>query len=271
MKKTLFIAISLLCGSVATAFGETVILNITNDTTSSYTSTSQIISLGDKENGSTPGAIKSASFSLNGATVTATFETGYGVARNYLSSADEWTNGLPNGITDHFGLTESDTSTITRSGVITTGSNSDYPGKITLTLSGLSAGSYDLSGLSALVNGNSSITSWHLSLNSISVTDATVASYSYDATTGSWTNTGTQTSFLGSENGSASAQYVSFNNINVTEENSTLVLHIDGNITPGTQKGFQFAAITSTTVPEPSTAVLSLLALGALSLRHRRS
>lgn len=86
MKKTLFIAISLLGGITASA--ETVILDVTNNATTSYDSPTQIISLGDKENSSTPDSIRSASFTLNGATVTATFETGYGSARNYLSSSN---------------------------------------------------------------------------------------------------------------------------------------------------------------------------------------
>lgn len=267
MKKTLFIAISLLGGITASA--ETVILDVTNNETTSYEASTQIISLGDKENSSTPSSIRSASFTLNGATVTATVETGYGSARNYLSSSDAWTNGLPDGISERFGLSEADLTAITSTGVVTTGNSDSYPGKITLTLSGLSAGIYNLSGLSALITGNSTITSWHLSLNSVTVADAAVESYSYDATAGTWGDAGTQTTFSGSESGTVSAQYVSFNNINVTEDNSTRTMLIDGNVTPGTQKGFPFAAISSVSVPKSTTATLGLLALGAMSLRRR--
>lgn len=269
MKKTLFIAISLLCEFSVSSSAETVILNVTNDATTSYTA-SNIISLGDKE-GSTPDSLKSATFTLNGASVTATFETGYGSARAYLSSSDAWSHGLPSDISSSLSLTEADCNALLGSGVSTTGNSATYPGKITLTLSGLSAGTYDLSGLSAMINGNTATTSWHLTLNSSTVTDATVASYSYDAATGAWSDSGTETTFSGTSSGTASAQYVSFNNINVTSDNSTLVLQIDGNITPGNQKGFQFATISATAAPEPATAALGLLALGVFSLRRRRS
>lgn len=255
-----------LCGAVSmqAASGESAILNITNSTSKSYGTYEgiSIYSVGDTQNGGAATQI-----TLGGANVTATLVTGSGSGRGYLTT-NSWntTYGLPSGV--NLGIDSSDVASLLSEGVYTKGSGAGYPGIITLTFAGLNKGVYDLSALMAKTTGDLSATTFSLTLNSAAA-GSTVTSYQY--TSSGWTSTGSSTGFEAMENNKPGAAFVDFSGINVTENNSTLVLKLTGTPTSDSTKNLKsLQFVTLTYVPEPATATLSLLALVGLAARRRR-
>lgn len=260
-----------LCGAVSmqAASGETAILNITDSTSKSYGTYKgiSIYDVHDTQNGGTATQI-----TLGGSTVTVTLETGAGAARRYLGTTNSWNldKGLPPGI--NLGVNTTDTSSLLSEGAYIAGNLSGFPGVITLSFSGLSKGTYGLSALMAKLSGDLSPTSFSLTLNDTNITPpATGYSYVTSGSSSGWKVVDTSSTFSAVANGTPGANYIDFSYIQVTEDNSRLVLKLTGNPAEANSqnhKSLQF--VTLTYVPEPSTATLSLLALAGLAVRRRR-
>ena len=187
-----------------------------------------------------------------------------------LGDGAKWSNGLPVDL----GISNNDVSTLTSSAAYITGSGSSYPGVITLTISGLSKGTYSLSALAAKGTGDTSPITMNLTVAGSAWDAATYtnnASY-YTYSNNAWSEAASgQPSFSAVANNKPSAAFATFNNITITEDNSTLILSLTGNpVASGSQnlKALQFVSLT--TIPEPATATLSLLALAGLAARRRR-
>jgi len=258
--KHLTLIASLLAAGTTFASAETVIFDVTASA-GTYVSSS-IYALGDKEQSGSD-----VSFSINGGSSTVSLKTGWGTARGFLDSAANWDSGLPGGIGSALGISDQDISTIAGSAVYATGNTSGYPGKIEVTFSGLSAGKYDLSGLMAKKSGDTSPTTWSVTINGQAVSPS-ASYYSYNASTSAWnTETTSGNSYDGVANNTKSGYYVSLAGIELTQQSNTLVLTLSG--TPAQEysmncKTLQFVALTTSAVPEPSAFGL-LAGVGALA------
>ena len=208
--------------------------------------------------------------SLNGATISFQAITATGSARGMLGVNAKWANGLPVDL----GLSTTDISTLTSTGAYITGDTGSYPGVITLTITGLSKGSYSLSALSAKGTGDTSPITMNLSVNGTAWTSADYlnnASY-YSYANNQWGSSASgQPLFSAVANNTPSAAFATFDNIEISADNSSIVLTLTG--TPASAnsqnlKALQFVSLTL--VPEPTTATLSLLALAGLAARRRR-
>ncbi len=207
---------------------------------------------------------------LNDATVSFQAITGTGTGRGMLGTNAQWSQGLPVDL----GISSQDVSTLTSTGAYVTGNTGAYPGVITLTISGLAEGTYSLSALAAKGTGDTSPITMNLIVAGSEWTATTYtdnASY-YTYSDNAWSEVASgQPVFSAVANNTPSAAFATFDNIKITEDNSTLILSLTGTpISENSQnlKALQFVSLT--TVPEPATATLSLLALAGLAARRRR-
>ena len=256
------------------AAAETVIYDITG-TTPSYGTYEDITIISSGAIVEDIGAAVGKSASLNGSTITFKTGTGKGTARGMLGSGAKWSQGLPVDL----GISADDVLTLTSTGAYITGNTPDstnghYPGVITLTISGLSKGTYSLSALSAKGTGDTSPITMNLTVAGSAWTAdeyTNNASY-YSYSNGAWSGeTSGQPTFSAVANNTPSAAYATFDNIEIMADNSTLVLTLTGSPASSSSqnlKALQFVSIKS--VPEPTTATLGLLALAGLAARRRR-
>lgn len=265
MKNIIAIA-SLLAAGTALANAGSVIFDITNSPSVSYESDS-IHSVGDTQNGGS-----AVNFIFDGKSCSISLGTGSGANRGFLSGGANWTGGLPEFVGNDFGLSASDISTITGSAAYITGNTSGYPGIVTVTISGLAAGTYNISGLMAKQTGDTSPTTWEVSVGDQQVADFTSSYYVYSSS--SWSESPTTgSSYSAVANNTPSAHYVMLDGIKVLSDNGTITLRLTGTPTSGSGmnlKSLQFLTLTS--VPEPSAFGL-LAGAGALALvavRRRR-
>ena len=257
---------SLLAAGTILANAESVIFDVTNSASVSYESDS-ILSVGDTQNGGS-----AVNFTFDGKSCSISLETGTGSARGFLSGGANWVSGLPESVGNDFGLSASDISTITGSAVYAQGSNTSYPGIVTVTISGLAAGTYNISGLMAKQTGDTSATTWNVTVDG--QTASYISSY-YVYASSSWSDSATSgNSYDAVANNTPSAHYVMLDGIKVLSDNGTIMLRLTGNPTSSSAenlKPLQFLTLTS--IPEPSAFGL-LAGLGALALagtRRRRA
>lgn len=270
MKKYITIAALLAAGTACANAETTVIFDITSNTAQTYSSyeDTKIYGVKDKEQA----GASSYEFDFDGLTGAVSFVTNQGTGRGYLGDTAAWKNGVP----VDFGISDKDLGVVTGSAAYITGNQGGYPGVITLTITGLGVGTYDLSGLMAKATGDTSPTTWNLTLNG-SVISPDALCYTYDATNSNWSTTNSAT-YGSVENNKASAHYVAFSGIEVKSADSTLVLSLTGTPDSGSSKNLkslQFVALTKNDVPQaPEPSAFGMLAgLGALALvasRRRR-
>ena len=274
MKKTTFILLNsaaLLAGTTL-AQASTVILDI-NSSGAGYDSPN-IVGVGTKDS--------AIDFTLDGQNLAATLAAGDGSGPSGYKSNAPWTGGLPDGALGE--LSSSDISAIIGSGFISTASSSStspYTGRISLTISGLSAGSYSLSWLMASgddLSGYGSVnglgpTTWNVYLNGAKL-DAAGAQTTYTSKIGDadWTTTtGNTTTKI--DAGTASAHYMTLA-FDVEEDGATVKLQAEkwaSGLATSYLKSLQFASLTydAPSVPEPSAFGL-LAGAGVLALAAAR-
>ncbi|MGN0860787.1 MAG: PEP-CTERM sorting domain-containing protein, partial [Candidatus Spyradosoma sp.] len=279
MKKTTFILLNsaaLLAGTTL-AHASTAILDINNSSSVSYDSPN-IVGVGKKDT--------AISFTLDGQNLTATLAAGSGYFPSGFYSNAPWTGGLPDDASG--GLSSSDLSAIIGSGFVSTSAagTSSYTGQISLTISGLSAGSYSLSWLMASGSNITDYsttntiaglgpTTWNVYLNGANL-DSTGAQTTYTSKIddADWTTaTGHTTTKV--DAGTASAHYMTLN-FDVEEDGATIKLQAEkwaAGLAPSYLKSLQFAALTynAPSIPEPSAfGLLAGVGVLALAVARRR-
>lgn len=267
MKKTI-IALMALAGM---ACAETVIFNVGGS--SITTDDTDISIVAGTVNDNT--GVASQSVTLNDTTLTLKFENGTGIARtNNTTAADNWSNtlGLPDSI--NLGISDSNmASLLSTSAQIAAGhtGKGQFPGISKFTLTGLNEGQYELISFMGRASGSTTETALTLS----GAENVSVTSYVY--TNGAWTLANSATlDYVAANTAAAMVNVYSFEAI----KNSNIVLSYNGSVSYqgdtqnqntdiATYQNVQFLALK--TIPEPTTATLSLLALAGLAARRRRA
>ena len=265
MKKTI-IALMALAGM---ACAETVIFNIGGSSITTDDTDISIVAGALNGNG-----VASQSVILNDTTLTLKFENGTGIERkNNTTAADNWSNtlGLPDSI--NLGISDSNmASLLSTSAQIDAGHTKDgvYPGISKFTLTGLNEGQYELISFMGRASGSTTETALTLS----GAENVSVTSYVY--ADGAWTLANSATlDYVAAGTAAAMVNVYSFEAIKGTD----IVLSYNGSISYNgdtqnqytdiaTYQNVQFLALK--TIPEPTTATLSLLALAGLAARRRR-
>lgn len=184
----------------------------------------------------------------NSATLTTGEENGW---KNHLTSMpDGWESSFADGLTSQW--------------------DGDSGNTHVLTLTNLAAGYYDFSILGGY-NGKDNLTSsitLSISGNKVDTTNASWSSYDIAGETSySTQNVATYTTTL--TNGSTNEGYTYDVSQIFVEEGGTLTLTLTGDSTNGRRTPLNGIKVTYS-IPEPTTATLSLLALAGLAVRRRR-
>ena len=262
MKKTIIALIAL----TGVASADMVIFDITGGTPT-YGTYEDITFVSSGAITEDIGSMTGKTATLNDSTITITAGTGTGTGRGMLGDGAKWTGSIPVDL----GISANDIATLSSSAAYIAGTNNQYSGVITLTVSGLSQGYYNLSALAAKGTGDTSNITMNVYVNGVEWTGYSKNATYYTYSSGSWgTATQGKPTFSAVANNTPSGAYADFEYIYVDEDASTIKLTLTGSSENGTKnlKALQFVAIES--VPEPTTATLSLLALAGLAARRRR-
>lgn len=272
MKKTL-IALLALSGI---AGAQVVVYDFNNSSTSPSYGTYEDVAFIQSGSFDNDGMTTGKSVTLNEKSITIKSQAGTAFDRNFNTAANEnWSAGNLPSVVDNLGLTDATLSTLCSSSIAVYGSsnNISFPGIISVEISGLGKGTYEFSALSARTSGTMAPTTWSITLGATEWTASDYANnssyYIYNSTSLKWDKKTGQPITAKSTTGNA---VYSVFKVNVATDNTTLRLTLGG--VDGTaaadnaNKALQFVALKS--IPEPTTATLSLLALAGLAARRRR-